>query len=604
MEFQNFSLALDQIETQTARLDITQSLANLWLQLTPPEIRPVANLIQGQLQPSYESLEFNLSEKMIARSLARLILHHGGLNQQGVNIDLFGQADEATIVTQVKKIHRHYGDWGQTTQKIHQDLALIPPRPLPVTDVYKRLVTLAQTSGEGSQETKLQLLFTLYQDVDDISAKIITRIVIGKLRLGFSTMTILDSLSWAGTGNKSESSTLESIYQKKADLGLLAKSYLANLSQSSPRRLHALQQNYAVTPGVPVVAALCQRLNSSHEIITKMTSVIAEPKYDGIRIQIHLQKTPTQSHLTAFTRSLENVSNMFPELHHLATSLKVNSLILDSEAVGYHQKTGKILPFQEIMTRRRKHDIATKSKQLPLKFFVFDILYLNGRELLTLPLNERKKLLSTIIAPSAWAQPTPYIITTNASDLHRYHQQQLAQGLEGVVAKAETSIYQSGRKGWNWVKIKEAEGTRGKLQDTLDLVVMGLYHGKGKRHSFGVGAFLVGVINEHGEILTLSKIGTGLTDADFHDLKAKATPLTVKDKPTPYHVKKILVPDIWLTPTLIAEIAADEITNSTTHTSGYGLRFPRLIRWREDKSATTATTVTELSTLASPPNKV
>ncbi|NCA95234.1 MAG: DNA ligase, partial [Epsilonproteobacteria bacterium] len=197
-----------------------------------------------------------------------------------------------------------------------------------------------------------------------------------------------------------------------------------------------------------------------------------------------------------------------------------------------------------------------------MKFFIFDILYLEGKDLINVPLSERKQILAKVLPETNWSILAPYLITDQAEELHRYHQQKLAEGLEGAVIKQIDSIYQSGRKGWTWVKIKEEEGSRGKLNDTLDLVVMGYYFGKGKRHGFGVGAFLAGVPDNEGNFLTISKVGTGLSDEQFKELKQKSAPLEVKQAPVSYKVEKIIAPDVWLAPELVAEIAADEMTKS------------------------------------------
>jgi DNA ligase-1 len=193
---------------------------------------------------------------------------------------------------------------------------------------------------------------------------------------------------------------------------------------------------------------------------------------------------------------------------------------------------------------------------------------------------------------------TPYIITNDPDELRTYHEHQLAEGLEGAVIKQLDSEYQSGRKGWNWVKIKEEEGTRGKLRDTLDCVVMGLYAGRGKRTEFGLGAFLVGVLDAEQRIKTIAKIGTGLSDEQFRELKKKTEPLMVESPPALYEVSKALVPDIWLQPSVVVEVAADEITRSPQHTAGVALRFPRLVRFREDKAWADVTTLAEVTQLS------
>lgn len=593
MQFLALAGALEKIEKLSARLQITQNLAALWQQLNKSEIYPVANLLQGQLQPSYDSLEFGLSEKMLSQALAKL----EGERDNSAPTDLFGISEPVTESSALKKLYQQLGDWGEVAYQIKRGQE-VAHQPYTIIEVFTKLKNLARDGGEGSKERKIQALADLLAEVSPLGAKFICRIVLGKLRLGCNLMTFLDSLSWVSTGSKAESKALEKLYQKKADLGLLAQSYLALSQLSGDKRLKQLETDYQVSWGVPLVPALCQRLNTSKEIIEKMKVVVAEPKYDGMRVQIHLQKKGGEIKVMAFTRSLENVSAMFPELADIAKQLNFTEVIFDSEAVAYHPQTGKILPFQEMITRRRKHHIEQAAQTTPLKFFIFDLLYLDGQQFLNTPLIKRQAQLRALINKSLpQAELPPTLTTSDSTKLHQFHQEQLALGLEGVVVKAEQGLYQSGRKGWNWVKIKEAEGNQGKLKDTMDLVILGLYAGKGKRHSFGVGAFLVGCQNSSGEWVTLSKIGTGLTDEDFQQLKKRCLPLVIKQMPKNYLVDKTLTPDWWLPPTLVAEIAADEITKSSLHTSGFGLRFPRLVRWRLDKSSEQATTIEEIISL-------
>ena len=597
MRFSQLSATLAQIETINSRLEITAILATLWEQLDDQEAWEVANLIQGRLRPPYEQLVFNLSEKMVARALTHLALAQGGL-AGGVSVDLFGQPDEETLTDQIKKIHRRWGDWGATAADVHTQLFGDAASDCSIDEVYQALVHIAELAGDGSQQAKLDALIALLRRTDATSSKIIVRMVIGKLRLGFATMTILDSLSWAVCADKSESKLLENVWQKKADVGLLARTYLKLKNLSPPQRAERLQTDYHASVGVPLVPALCQRLSSSIDIIEKVGPVIAEPKYDGMRVQIHLRRDGDRMKIGAFTRSLEDVSQMFPELHTLAATLHVHDVIFDSEAVGFNAQTGAMLPFQETISRRRIHDVDEKSQSIRMKFFIFDILVLDGEELLNVPLLRRKEILRATLTDSDVAVMTTYMTTNDPDELRAYHQAQLQAGLEGMVAKGQQTAYQSGRKGWQWVKIKEAEGTRGKLNDTLDLVVMGYYYGQGRRHEMGIGAVLAGVSDGHGGFVTISKIGSGFTDDNLRQLRDWAQKLAVEKMPPTYHVDKTLIPDVWFEPQLVGEIAADELTHSSMHTSGYGLRFPRIIQWRRDKTGEQATTTAELSGIA------
>jgi DNA ligase 1 len=610
MTFQHFTEYLAKLELTSSRLTMTAVLAELWRELTPTETRITAYLLQGVLLPSYVSLEFQLSTKMVLRALGRLQPDLPTEPAQG----LFGVDDYAATRSEqasalMLKRYKQLGDIGLTAE--HVATTSVKPssdstlQPHTIEQVYAALVQIARLGGSGSQEQKLDQLVQLLKLSSPLEAKYIARIIIGKLRLGFSTMTLMDSLSWAKHESKTDSEMLEMAYQQKADIGKLAESYLHHDFSIDA---------YRVEVGVPLVPALCQRLNTATEIIEKMASVYAEPKYDGLRIQIHIDKagivetdlsgqpTGRKPLYKAFTRNLEDVSDMFPELAAVVEQVQCQRCVLDSEAVGVELSTNKILPFQATITRKRKHEIAQSAQAVPIRFFVFDVMYIDQTELISLPLSQRKqRLLEVVPRNSSVVRVATYITTSDADELHRFHEEQLALGLEGAVMKQIDSEYRSGRKGWRWVKIKEHEGTSGKLSDTIDCVVMGYYRGRGKRTGFGVGAFLLGVVNEvDGELVvkTIAKLGTGLSDADFPVIKGLVDQHTATVAPKVYEVDKGLSPDVWIEPQVVLEIAADEITQSPLHSAGLSLRFPRLIRVRSDKNWQQATSITELQSIS------
>lgn len=581
MTFHNFAQFLHQLESKSSRLAMTHILAEMYAQLDAPERRFASYLLQGSLVPQYQSLEFMVSTKMLLRSL---VLVHGDSGQE----DLFGGVSSKASDTYVLTLYKQLGDEGATAAQIVGD----SPRAseLTISQVYDALKTIAQTSGTGSQEKKLQLLAHLFNQVDGVSAQYIARIVIGKMRLGVGTKTILDGLSWTVTGDKSLSKSLEEAFQKQADVGVLAQQLVGVSTLAEAEK--ALSE-IEVTVGVPLVPQLCQRLHTPEEIIDKLGEVFVEPKYDGLRIQIHVNK---ESNLVeAYTRSLENVTHMFPELQGVLESVAVDSVILDAEGIGYDKTTNKLLPFQQTITRKRKHGVEDTADSVPIRFYVYDVMYLNGESLIEKKLHERKDLLKDVFTENESIMCAPYERTQDPKEIQRYHEEQLADGLEGAVVKKVTAPYQSGRKGWYWVKIKERAGTQGKLSDTIDCIVLGYYTGKGKRTSFGLGALLVGVITPKQEIVTISKIGTGMSDDMLHTLKQKLDLAAVDHRPEIMNVPKALEPDVWVAPALVVEVAADEITDSPLHTAGVALRFPRLLRIRSDKTWEQATTTEELS---------
>lgn len=585
MKFSDFSNYLNEIEQFSSRLKMTELLAELYKKVDADERAIATYLMQGQLVPDYESLEFQLSEKMIMRALAHFE------KSQGTQGNLFGEETELTRIKETQKKYKEKGDLGEVAFEL---LSANESKDIEVGAVYEQLKEIATQSGSGSQERKLQLTVKLLEQVSPLSAKYIVRIILGKMRLGFSKMTLLDALSWAMTGDKSEHTVLEEAYQKRADIGSLAAEYLSEPELED--RQKALEK-ISVAWGVPVVPALCQRLNTAQEVIEKMGTVFIEPKYDGMRVQIHIRKNKTSNEVEVkvFTRNLENVGHMFPEFKDLAELMKADTAVFDGEVIGYNVETGELLAFQETITRRRKHNVAEQAAAVPVKLFIFDILMEDEESLISKNMRERKELLKVSFKENEVFTKTTYVEASSPEEIREFHTNQLGRGLEGVVIKQVDSVYQSGRKGWSWVKMKEAEGTQGKLSDTLDLIVLGYYRGRGKRASFGIGAFLVGVLAEdQTTVKTLSKIGTGLSDEQFAQLKVKADILQVEEQPVVYDVPKQLVPDVWITPGLVVEIAADELTRSPLHTAGLALRFPRLVKFREDKSWQEATTQLEL----------
>jgi len=293
---------------------------------------------------------------------------------------------------------------------------------------------------------------------------------------------------------------------------------------------------------------------------------------------------------------------MFSELTAAAQALKETTVILDGEAIAYSKELEEYLPFQLTASRRRQHGIERAAAELPLVAFIFDVLYRNGRDLTELPYQERLAIADEVIAGSAVLLTAPIIKTDSVEVLTRTLLDAISQGLEGVVVKRPNSQYQAGARNFNWVKLKRH--TSGELSDTVDLVLLGYYFGKGKRAEFGVGALLAGVYDaDNDRFATITKLGTGLSDAEWRQLHERADKLQVAERPA--RVESILVPDVWLEPNVVVEVMADEITPSPRHTAGmvgnepgFALRFPRIVSFRSaDKRPEDATTVKEIAEL-------
>ncbi len=560
MKFSELSQYFKKLEETPGRLAITEILADLFRQTSGDEIGKICYLLGGRVVPLYEAIEFGVADKFIIRAIARA----------------YGMSDD-----RVKREFKQKGDLGVVAEACYHVLKHDNTKQLSVSDVYNKLYEIAASGGAGSQEKKIAHLSELFSSVNALGARYLARIPLDKLRLGFSDMTILDALSWMQTGDKSLRPKLEEVYNIRPDIGLLARA-VREKGMSGVRSVK-------VKVGTPILAALCQRITTSDEMIKKMGKVAVEPKYDGVRIQIHV----TRDFVRTFSRNLENTTEMFPELQDVGKQLNAHEVILDGEAVGYDAKTGRLFSFQETTTRKRKHDIESMRTKVPLKFFIFDILFKDGKDLLKIPFSERRDILEKTVKSGRLLEISPQFVTSDARVLRTFHDEQLKKGLEGAVVKKWSSIYEPGRRGYNWVKYKE-EGRIGKLTDTIDAVVMGYYKGEGKRAGFGIGAFLVG-LRKGENFVTVTKIGTGVSDLLWKDLRTILNAIKTAKQPKEYaDVNKMLIPDVWVEPRIVVEVAGDDLTKSPNHGAGIAVRFPRLVRIRTDKAPQQATTVKEV----------
>jgi DNA ligase-1 len=557
MLFKEFAVYLSRLEKTSSRLEISAILTELFKKTGPEEIRFATYLSLGTMAPNYEGVLLNVAEKMMLRIISRAY-----------------ETDES----EVKNLYKKYGDIGNVAENLAPEAG---SGNLTVNDVYGALREVAGDAGEGSQEKKIEKISVLMKKLDRLSSRFVARIPVGRLRLGFSEKTIIDALSKIDSLDPSD---IETAYNIRPDIGYIAEiAKKGEIKNAKPRI------------GVPVVPMLAQRLNSTSEMVKKMGQVAVEPKFDGLRIFIHYRKK--DNFLKIFTRNMNAIDiDTFPELTHLEKHINAGEIILDTEAIGVDPKREMFLDFQKTIQRRRKHGVAESANLIPLQFQVFDILYIDGKSLIHEPYGVRRAELTKAVNSGSLFRVDESTITDDPNLIRELHQKYLKMGLEGIIAKRADGKYVSGRTGWNWVKMKEEEGKRGKLSDTLDCVIMGYTSGKGKRVDFGVGQFLAGV-RQGDTFKTITKVGTGLTDIQFRELNSRLKNLISKEKPKEYEAHKDLTPDFWVLPNVIVELAADEITVSPKHTAGYALRFPRLIKFRDDKSPKDATTVEEVKNM-------
>src|SRR5467141_121777 len=551
------------MEATSKRNELVRILSEVYRASEVDELEPITYLIQGRLAPFFEPVEIGLGPRLLINAIA----------------SAYGAKKEDVV-----KLNKQTGDLGITAQR----LAPATKRKSPlVREVHDRLSQIAEAEGAGSQQEKLDGFTSLLGDLDAISAKHLVRITLGKMRLGIGDPTVLDALSFAKKGDRSLRPVLEAAYNRTSDLGLIART----LWEKGETGLDSLK----VRAGHPLRPQLAERLPNPEAVIKKLGTVGVQPKYDGLRVQIHKDG----NRVSIFSRNLESMTEMFPELVAAASGLKVGSVILDGEAIAYSPESEEYVPFQETTARRRKEGIQEFAAQAPLRAFVFDVMFRDGSDLTPLPYQRRFEIAQEVIRGSETLLVAPLMKTDSVDVLTRELLDNISRGLEGVVAKRLDSPYQAGARNFNWVKLKR--NTSGQLTDTIDVVLLGYYQGKGKRAEFGAGALLAGVYDtDKDEFVTISKLGTGLSDQGWRDIHKRMASLEIAEKPA--RVSSNFVPDVWLEPAIVVEVLADEITPSPRHTAGmtgdqpgFALRFPRIVSLRTaDKKPEDATSVREI----------
>jgi DNA ligase-1 len=572
VEYEVVAEAYRDLEQASGRLMLIDRLAALLAQ-TPQELLPtVCYLCQGLIAPEFADVDLGLAEKLALRAVAAAT---------GV--------ESGEVVAAV----REAGDLGQAAERLLAVKAGDRAPSLEVAVVVDTLHQIASTEGAGSQGRKLDLLAGLLALATPLEARYLLRLVTGNLRLGIGTPTILDALAQVYTGNRKDRPVLERAYNVCCDLGLVA----ATLASGGLVAVKELQ----VRPGNPVRVMLAQRLSDAEEILARLRGrCMAEYKYDGMRVQAH---RTGDGHIELFTRRQERVSSQFPDVVELLQAgLRPREAILEGEIVAYDAAAGELRPFQEVMFRRRKHGIAEAARDVPVGLFCFELLYADGQDLTESSYLNRRARLAEAVTLSDRLRLTTALEVATAPALDAAFEQAVADGSEGLVCKSTSSdaIYQAGARGWLWIKLKRDYRTE--LADTIDLVVVGAYSGRGRRRGT-YGAVLLAAYNPEAELYqTVGKCGTGFSDAELAELPAKLAPLI--RAPRPARIDSRVNADVWFEPSLVVEVLSAELTLSPNHTAGWNelkedaglsMRFPRFTgRWRDDKEPQDATTTQQL----------
>jgi DNA ligase-1 len=566
--------AYEKIEATTKRLEMTDLLVDL-LKNTPKDvIAKVVYLTQGKIYPDFVGLEIGVAEKLAIKALARA----SGRRRKEIEEDL-----------------RKSGDIGETAQNFLAKKKQITffQKTLTAQHVYETLDKMARTTGSGAVDSKMALLAGLLSDASPKEAKYIMRTVTGNLRLGIADMTVLDALAIAYGGGKEARELIERAYNISSDLGRVA-------NVVAEKGLEGIKK-FQVVVFEPIRPMLAERLSSPEEILEKLGGkCVAEYKYDGERVQAH--KKGNQVGL--YSRRLEDISSQYPDAIELVKNqVKAKEAILEAECVAIDLETGELLPFQELMHRRRKYGIEKAMEQYPVSLFMFDALYVDGKDLTLDAYPVRREALEKAIKENDRVKAAKHIITNNAKKLEAFFEEAIENGCEGLVCKAigKDAVYQAGARGWLWIKYKR--DYKSEMTDTVDLVIVGAFHGRGKRAGT-YGALLLAAYNPDADTFeTVTKCGTGFTDKDLANIPEMLQKHMIPRKHS--RVQSMLEADVWFEPAVVLEILGAEITLSPIHTcamdsirkgSGLAIRFPRFTgNYRMDKAAEDATTSAEVT---------
>ena len=592
MLFLKLAEAFNQLEQISSRIALRDTLAALYKSLSPKEAAITSYFIVGRLAPKFINAEFNISKKTIEKIIQELF-----------SIDR----------REVRELLLKYNDYGGIFANLSKNSNTTS---LQIEDLYERLWDIALISGAGSQIQKFEKLYKLLASASAAEGKYIIRIILGRTRLGVSERTIIEALAY--TRDPKDKKAIEKSLGYTSDVGYVAFLYVS-------AGLEGLKKA-VFTPGVPIAPKLVEREVSIEKIFKRIPNPYEEPKYDGLRCQVHIFKAGDSKGLSdrvwskfvqnqafsvegsqqglvvkLFSRNLEDMTAMFPEIKegYLAVGEELfkkypeaRAFVFDGEIVGYNENTGEFLPFQETMTRKRKYNVEEAAAQTPVKIFTFDVLFFIDSPLLDFKLEQRKEKLADIKDIHEDILLTPLHKPKDAKEAEKLFLEYVAEGLEGVIFKDPQTLYTPGLRNFDWIKFKRA--MKHELADTIDVVVVGYYYGTGRLAKLGIGALLGAVYDkENDRYVTITKIGTGITEDQWKMLKNLADQYKIDRQLPNVEIPKELRPDVFLEPGLVIEIEADEITKSPVHTAGYALRFPRFKRVR-DKAPTDATSLQEI----------
>ncbi len=556
MIFKDFCLNLERIEEVSSRNMKIDLCVELLLRIDTSDLQETIYFLNSRINPIFSKEELNIGKGILINVLARY------------------SKDKRRIADKLKR-SGDIGDFASIFIPKEKDkilsLSLFSEKDdqLDLHDVFDILEKCTKMVGKGSSKLKEDLLYSATLRMSDVELKYFFRCLSGNIRCGISERSLVEVI-----GRAEHSENIEKNFYATSDLGRVAVN-----ARKNPDSI------LDISLGYPIFPKLVERGKSIDDIFSRIQEPLVQPKFDGLRLNIHVLSKKNE--VKIFTRGLEDMTESFPEIVEALKGIG-RDMILDGEGIGI-DNNGKMFSFQDTIKRKRKYNVKQESKNIPFKFFIFDILYLDGNSLLNEPLYIRLDLLKSLKL-DCYSQVIKYtdnMSFTDVKEANSFFLEQINKGMEGIVAKDKLSKYTPGIRNFDWIKLKKSSH----VTDTIDAVCLGYYRGSGSR-SNGVGAILVGLMGDDENYYTIAKIGSGLTDSLVKSLKKRIDDISVEgyDK---YIIPKELAPDVYCLPQIVVEVKADDISYSSIHSSGKALRFPRLIRIRDDKKVSDQTGLTE-----------
>ncbi|SDF26642.1 DNA ligase-1 [Methanolobus vulcani] len=549
--FKEFARACKVIEGTPGSLDMTVLVAELLEKVTPDELPVVTHFVMGEIFPAWSSEEIGVGAGILYSALAK----SAGLS-----------------VTDIKELVRETGDIGKTAVKALKKVSsgqatfssfMEENSDLSILEVFARFQAMSKTSGKGSQTSKMKNLQYLFNSASSEEVGYIARIAVEELRIGVGEGIVRDAISKAFDVPSEE---IERAFMLTNDLGLVAV--------TAKEGGRDAVQSLGLELNRPIRMMLAQVTPDFEVALSDLGTAAVEWKFDGARVQIHKEG----DNITLFSRRLENITGSLPDIvEAVRENIDAQSAILDGEAVAIDEN-GRPRAFQDILKRfRRKYDVQSTAREIPLILNLFDIMYLNGEELLDLPLVQRREKLEGCVRSGDKIRVDTQYITDDLDRIMEVYNEALKAGHEGVMIKNPQSPYSPGKRGKNWLKKKP-------VMETLDLVVIGAEWGYGRRTSY-LGSYALACHDpDTGRFLPVGRVATGFSDEQLAELTELFSDLIVTEIGTEVEIK----------PEIIFEVAFEEIQKSVNYDSGYALRFPRLVNVRSDKSIEDVETIGRL----------